>query len=126
MKYLPKEPTPEMVKAWCANCHAWDLDAYKAMHQAAPEFEQEQEVAIQKLLEENIKLDTDLIHDSEIITSQAKRIVWLEYMIAMGHFIYNHRDIDLWKEQTKSVYEAVSDRMKYSDTPPIFKEEWYK
>lgn len=41
MKYLPKEPTPEMVKAWCANCHAWDLDAYKAMHQAAPEFEQE-------------------------------------------------------------------------------------
>lgn len=41
MKLLPEEPTEEMSQAWCANCHAWDLDAYKAMYQAAPEVEQE-------------------------------------------------------------------------------------
>ena len=40
-KWLPSEPTQEMTMAWCANCHAWDLDAYKAMWQAAPEVEQE-------------------------------------------------------------------------------------
>lgn len=39
-KWLPSEPTDEMTKAWCANCHAWDLDAYKAMWQAAPDVEQ--------------------------------------------------------------------------------------
>lgn len=36
-KWLPSEPAEEMTMAWCANCHAWDLDAYKAMWQAAPE-----------------------------------------------------------------------------------------
>jgi hypothetical protein len=41
-KWLPSEPTEEMTKAWCANCHAWDLSAYKAMWQAAaPSVEQE-------------------------------------------------------------------------------------
>lgn len=40
-KWLPSEPTKEMTMAWCANCHAWDLDAYKAMWQAAPVVEQE-------------------------------------------------------------------------------------
>lgn len=79
-----------------------------------------------KLLEENAKMDTALMMDSETITDQAKRIEWLEYMIAMAHFISSQKDIDLWKEQTAKVYEAVENRLTFSDTPPVMREDWYK
>jgi hypothetical protein len=36
------------------------------------------------------------------------------------------KDIDLWKEQTAKVYEAVEDRLTFSDTPPVMREDWYK
>jgi hypothetical protein len=64
-----------------------------------------------KLFEENAKMDTALMMDSETITDQAKRIEWLEYMIAMAHFISSPKDIDLWKEQTAKIYEVVEDRL---------------
>ena len=79
-----------------------------------------------RLLNENAQLDTALMMDSETITDQAKRIEWLEYMIAMAHFISNHTDIELWKEQTSKVYEAVERRLTFSDTPPVMREDWYK
>jgi hypothetical protein len=79
-----------------------------------------------KLLEENARLDTALTIDSDVIADQAKRIEWLEYMIAMAHFITNQKDIELWKEQTSRVYAAVERRLTFSDSPPVMKEDWYK
>lgn len=63
MKLLPKEPSNEMVQAWCANCHAWDLDAYKAMYQAAPEVEQ---IPVNLIAGANIVwMDDDVIEAAE-------------------------------------------------------------
>jgi hypothetical protein len=79
-----------------------------------------------KLLEENAKLDTALMMDSETITDQAKRIEWLEYMVAMAHFISNHKDVELWKEQTRKVYKATERRLTFSDEPPVYRDAWYE
>lgn len=88
-----------MTMAWCANCHAWDLDAYKAMWQAAPVVEQEPvgEVVyipvgerdrkdalvavLSKRLEEGAKLYTQ---------PQLNPITWHEVETAMMECEINH------------------------------------
>lgn len=87
---------------------------------------EEQEITIQKLLEENIKLDANLVHDSKIITDQVKRIKWLEYMIYIRHFLSTSEEIALWDQQTKPVFDTVFNGSRYSDEVPIYKEEWYE